>query len=122
MKSPGAMLHSNPTLSRGSLPGTDTGQDLQHLQLISFLVPLSKTKPSGMVFRVLPLTCTQPGSPALKQMDGWRKGASVGARRRPALPQCLAAEEPGKRGRLRAHIIPSWRRQTRSPPPLRNVA
>lgn len=38
------------------------------------------------------------GSLVLKQVDGWIKGASVGAGRKPTPPHCLAAEELGEAG------------------------
>ena len=71
-----------------------------------FLVSLSKKKPSELVFRNLPLAHAQPGSLALKQIDGWRKRDPVGAGRKPAPSRCLAAEELGEVGPARRQQHP----------------
>lgn len=87
-----------------------------------FLALLCKKKPSEMVFSVLPLVHAQPGSLALKQIGGWRKGASVEQGEDQHLPTALLQRSWGEQGQRGGRSIPSWRRRTHPPPPLRNVA
>lgn len=74
-----------------------------------------------MVFRVLTPTGAQPGSPALKQSDGWAEWLSVAAGQAPAPLPTLLQGAGGEQGQLRGHSVPDWR-QIRSPPLLRNAA